>query len=146
MSPAKHHSQRVEPNTQGRSWPGDLRVRIPLYLIPSHIYMCVRVHIFACFQLHTYKAKWYKHNISHSSLNTQRACLLDNQYLREECGIEKEELYRNVSGLFLGIWCRLPLYQSFYSSGTTSHHHHPALCLALVLVFLLQLMRLPNSW
>lgn len=80
------------------------------------------------------------------SLNTQRACLLDNKYVRQECGTEKEELYRNVSGLFLGIWCRLPLYQHFYSSGTTSHHHHPALYLTFSLVFLLHLMRLPNSW
>ncbi|XP_063858648.1 uncharacterized protein LOC135099903 isoform X2 [Scylla paramamosain] len=80
------------------------------------------------------------------SLNTQRACLLDNNYLRDECGTEREELYRNVSGLFLGIWCRLPLYQRFYSSGTTSHHHYPSLYLTLVLVFLLHQMRLPSSW
>lgn len=81
------------------------------------------------------------------SLNTQRACLLDNRYLRDECenGEEKEDLYRNVSGLFLGTWCRLPLYQHFYSSGT-SHHHRPAHYLSLVLLFLQQLRILINSW
>ncbi|KAG0712600.1 hypothetical protein GWK47_018131 [Chionoecetes opilio] len=80
------------------------------------------------------------------SLNTQRACLLDNLYLRDECeDIEKEELYKNVSGLFLGTWCRLPLYQHFFSSAT-SQHLHPALYLSLVFLFLLQWMLRPGCW
>ncbi|KAG7176778.1 hypothetical protein Hamer_G023480 [Homarus americanus] len=44
------------------------------------------------------------------SLNTQRSCLLENEYVRQECGGKaKEELYKNVSGVFLATWCRLPL-------------------------------------
>ncbi|XP_066967674.1 uncharacterized protein [Macrobrachium rosenbergii] len=45
-----------------------------------------------------------------NSLNTQRACLLENGYINQECGGEgKEGLYRNVSAIFLATWCRLPL-------------------------------------
>ncbi|XP_042875220.1 uncharacterized protein LOC122255318 [Penaeus japonicus] len=44
------------------------------------------------------------------SLNTQRACLLENEYVQRECGgKEKEELYKNVSTIFLATWCQLPL-------------------------------------
>ncbi|XP_064106137.1 uncharacterized protein LOC135215426 isoform X4 [Macrobrachium nipponense] len=45
-----------------------------------------------------------------NSLNTQRACLLENGYINQQCGGEgKESLYRNVSAIFLATWCRLPL-------------------------------------
>lgn len=80
------------------------------------------------------------------SLNTQRACLLENQYLRAECGQAKEELYRNVSGLFLGTWCQLPLYHYYYNSAS-SQHQHAALYLSLLLLpFLLRVVNGNCLW
>lgn len=73
------------------------------------------------------------------SLNTQRSCLLENNYVHQECGgPEKEELYRNVSSVFLSTWCRLPLHPYIFSS---SSHHLPSLpfLLLLTLLFLVEI-------
>lgn len=75
-----------------------------------------------------------------SSLNTQRSCLLENNYVHQECGgPEKEELYRNVSAVFLATWCKLPLppYMMGFSSAPSSHHIPSPLSLLLFLLYLL---------
>ncbi|CAL4139166.1 unnamed protein product, partial [Meganyctiphanes norvegica] len=47
------------------------------------------------------------------SLNTQRSCLIENKYLINHCNDGQNlTLYKQVSGLFLSTWCKLPLHPS----------------------------------
>nr|XP_053653926.1 uncharacterized protein LOC128703324 [Cherax quadricarinatus] len=72
------------------------------------------------------------------SLNTQRSCLLENEYVRRECGGPvKEDLYKNVSGVFLATWCRLPLHSHFFPYTGTSSLPPSALSPTVVLMVFL---------
>ncbi|XP_045609534.1 uncharacterized protein [Procambarus clarkii] len=80
------------------------------------------------------------------SLNTQRSCLLENEYVLRECGGEaKEELYKNVSGVFLATWCRLPLHSHFFQYARASSLPSSAFSLVLPLLMFL-LATLPSCW
>ncbi|XP_063587291.1 uncharacterized protein LOC134764637 [Penaeus indicus] len=71
------------------------------------------------------------------SLNTQRACLLENEYVRRECGgLEKEELYRNVSTIFLATWCKLPLPPHLLPSASSQRSPSVASLLLVALAWL----------
>lgn len=71
------------------------------------------------------------------SLNTQRSCLLQNEYVQKECGGQtKEELYKNVSGVFLATWCRLPLQPHLLPFSRASSQHITAFHLILFLLLL----------
>lgn len=73
------------------------------------------------------------------SLNTQRSCLLENGYVRSKCeDDDKEELYRNVSAVFLATWCRLPIHPHLLpyvgpSSSSSSFSSHGISTLATVI-------------
>lgn len=72
-----------------------------------------------------------------SSLNTQRACLLENEYVRRECGgLEKEELYKNVSTIFLATWCKLPLPPHLLPSASSQRSPSVASLLLVALAWL----------
>lgn len=72
-----------------------------------------------------------------SSLNTQRACLLENEYVKRECGgLEKEELYKNVSTIFLATWCKLPLPPHLLPSASSQRAPSEASLLLVALAWL----------